>query len=174
MTDEEWAAIKLMYRALWTHEATPPGPVLETWRRMLERFEPATVAAAINDIAEQGGPYRPEIGQVIVKCRELSQPAIPLFGEVYQELRKTASGASWLSSPSELHWSHPLVRAVASQIGWDAFMNSNEGDSAMRAHIRRVYDDLVESGKGVMVYPNLDGAPETQAILPGWEKIGAN
>ena len=92
---------------------------------------------------------------VIRQMVNVSNNNYPLEGEAYREACRIAFEYNPYKNMNggDLNWnngfkcSHPLIEKAIELIGLKELANSNEGDSAMRAHFTQIYRSLVERDK---------------------------
>src|SRR4051812_34512256 len=118
MTDDDYRGVCFFMENAWKGEFNEDKR--DAYRVFLDKFESEHVLAALHALAETSGPFLPAVSEIVQAARELQEPAVPGWSEVYTGLTKalhyaasdyfasnqskTQRGAGWLAEHV-----HPLV-----------------------------------------------------------------
>lgn len=140
MNDQAWQAFEAALVVGWPDQDPLPPSVMAGWRTILEGIPPEQLMLAVRSFVTSGDRFRPNVGQLLRKARELADP-IPTAAEVFDEL---VAKANRTVPPEEITWSHPVVLEVAKRLGWSRFCTASADDSSWRYAVRELHEALSE------------------------------
>lgn len=124
-------------------------------------YEPARMG--VETIIRSGGRFFPRISEIRRMAME-SSAAFPSFGEAWREMSSKASAGDGINPPG---FSHPVIRELVRQIGWENFRLSEEGDTYFEHAASQRYEAICEREMRALLTgaPSLADRPRLE--LPG-------
>jgi len=169
MKDSEVIDALAYFRVLFPQVAVPERAeddlAIPVWVQKLADLEQAEVQAAIDRLAVAG--YPPNVVQIRADVLAHRSEA-PSFGEAWAEMVEAASTCDWFGALPE--FSHPAVRELARQIGWDEFRRSDPADTYAVHQASGRYAEITRRAverelAGLPAFQTPDELPEGMAEL---------
>lgn len=137
---------------------------IKVWTVYLVDMDDALLVAAIRSfISSSDHAFAPSIPEIRKAAAELKRQAsgIPTAYEAWEDLLKAGSGTKRklegnVITTWEYEFRHPLVKAIAQQLGWPIRFPNLENEMADRSHYIKAYDQaLTATTKTEMQLPQV-------------------
>lgn len=154
MTREETAKLIAIMAAAWPKWLSNAGADAETivkvWAEMLSDVPAASAYSAMKahlSVSE----WPPTIHAI--RELALTPPETMDSSECYQEIMNAVSTIGFYEKEKAYATMSPVSREVCERVGWRELNQSQEGDSILRAHILKIFDQIKEREKRRVLIP---------------------
>ncbi len=116
MTNDEWRTVCGLMENAWTGGLTEDKR--DAYRVFLGKLDADRVLAALHALAEEGKPFLPAAPEILRAVRDLEEPPVPAWSEVWPRLRKALWKPTEAEAIAYVEELHPMVAAFLKAEGW--------------------------------------------------------
>jgi hypothetical protein len=152
MTRAEQKKILAILITAWP-EHRLPDTTLQLYAELLADLPYAAVVAAVRRLIQtRVYPTIPTVGEIRRTVADLMLPRLPTPDEAWAQVSEANRRWGYMHPQQALDSLHPLVRRVASAIGWRAICESEQPD-VIRAQFTRLYGYALDRARTEAVLP---------------------